>query len=334
MVRKTLICSLVFLWACGPDTTAEVLVTEEPGPQAEELVETNQAVTCSPRMSVFPVAAPHNIGWDKASCGSGTCKTSCPDQHANSDWSTSGHQGIDVFAYHRAPLVAVAPGTIVKVGWVSSTSGIRVRLRDDCGWEYYYGHLDEAKVKPGQRVVAGQVIGFMGNTGTQGVHLHFNVSPDGNYSNDINPFNLLWWTSNTDCNNGFYPLHRHFSPFDSDHYYSTNPITNGFYGLVYEGTEGRMARTQQPGTVPLRQLFHTVEGHLYSTNPTEISQAKAKGYKDDGVIGYVYPASSTSGKVPIYGYHNAFSKDWFYTKTPMPDGAYGFVAKGVRWKSP
>lgn len=183
--------------ACG---SSEVLIATD-GMEDGELVDaaTSQAaITCSPRMSVFPVKARHNIGYDSASCGSGTCVTSCPDANANSDWG-GGHHGIDIFAFQRAPLVAVVSGTIVRVGTVSSTSGIRVRLRDSCGWEYYYGHLDQAVVTQGQQVSAGQLIGYMGRTGTASTHLHFNVSPDGNYSSDINPFTLLKTTSPTAC---------------------------------------------------------------------------------------------------------------------------------------
>lgn len=154
--------------------------------------------SCEPGMNTFPVAAPHNIGYDHASCGSGTCEVSCPDAHANSDWG-GDHHGIDVFAHYRAPMVAVADASVVAVGVPSKTSGLRVRLRDACGWEYYYGHLDEAVVANGDTVKAGQLIGYMGNTGTSGVHLHFNVSPDGDYSHDINPIDLLKSTSPTAC---------------------------------------------------------------------------------------------------------------------------------------
>lgn len=156
-----------------------------------------EGVSCAPLMSVFPVGDAHNIGYDPT-CNDGTCDISCPDQHANSDWGGS-HHGIDIFAYRHAPLVAVSDGTIERVGVVSDTSGLRVRLRDACGWEYYYGHLQEAFVSPGQFVHAGDVIGTMGNSGTGGVHLHFNVSPNGGYSNDINPFDLLKSTSGTAC---------------------------------------------------------------------------------------------------------------------------------------
>jgi hypothetical protein len=153
---------------------------------------------CDPLMNTFPVAAPHNIGYDHASCGSGTCEVSCPDVNAGSDWG-GDHHGIDVFAHYRAPMVAVSDATVVAVGVPSKTSGLRVRLRDACGWEYYYGHLDEAVVSQGDTVAAGQLVGYMGNTGTSGVHLHFNVSEDGDYSHDIDPIHLLTSTSATAC---------------------------------------------------------------------------------------------------------------------------------------
>ena len=164
-----------------------------------------ERVTCDPTMSRFPVGDEHNIGYDNASCGSGTCDISCPDSHANSDWG-GRHHGIDIFAYQGAPLVAVADGVVQRVGVVSNTSGLRVRLRDACGWEYYYGHMDEAFVTVGQWVTAGTVIGTMGRTGAASTHLHFNVSPDGAYSNDINPFPLLAATSATACSEPTPPL--------------------------------------------------------------------------------------------------------------------------------
>lgn len=189
---------VLLLCACGVEVVEGQI--DEPGIMEEETAEAAQAVTCNPRMSRFPVGAAHNIGYDARSCGSGTCAISCPDQNANSDWNgPAGHHGIDVFAFHRAPLVAVADGRVVAVGTPSSTSGLRVRIRDACGWEYYYGHMDQAVVSVGQNVSAGQLLGYMGRTGAASTHLHFNVSPDGRYSSDINPFNLLQNTSGTAC---------------------------------------------------------------------------------------------------------------------------------------
>lgn len=153
---------------------------------------------CDPQMSVFPVGDVHNIGYDAASCGSGTCEVSCPDAHANSDWG-GDHHGVDVFAYQRAPLVAVADGVVKATGEVSDTSGLRIRIEDGCGWQYYYGHMDEIVVSVGQTVRAGDLVGYMGYTGTSSTHLHFNISPFGDYSNDIDPFETLAWTSATAC---------------------------------------------------------------------------------------------------------------------------------------
>ncbi|MDX2012929.1 MAG: peptidoglycan DD-metalloendopeptidase family protein [Myxococcaceae bacterium] len=201
MNTRSLVVGLLVLVGCAEGTVTEDGASfEELDPDTLESSSVAQEVRCAPRMNVFPVRAPHNIGYDRASCGTGTCRTSCPDQNANSDWNPAAtHNGIDVFAFQRAPLVAVATGTIVAVGTPSRTSGLRVRLRDECGWEYYYGHLDQAVVAVGQRVSAGQVVGYMGRTGTASTHLHFNVSPDGQYLRDINPFELLRSTSPTAC---------------------------------------------------------------------------------------------------------------------------------------
>ena len=153
---------------------------------------------CSPEMRVFPVAGPHNIGYDPASCVN-VCALTCPDDNANSDWG-GDHHGIDVFGAYRVPLVAVASGTVERVGVASDSSGLRVAVRDGCGWEYYYGHMDEAVVGEGQVVQAGQRIGYMGQSGPPGipVHLHFNVSYGGYYC-DIDPLDLLASTSATAC---------------------------------------------------------------------------------------------------------------------------------------
>jgi hypothetical protein len=169
--------------------------------------------SCDPMMSVFPIAAAHNIAFDQGSCKKGICELSCPDVNANSDWGMKPngtfHHGNDIFADHGAPIVAVASGTIKDVGVTvsklgvrSKTSGIRVRLRDDCGWEYYYGHLDEAVVAKNQHVEAGDLIGYMGSTGTSTTNLHFNISPEGVFNNDIDPLDLLITSSPTACDGG------------------------------------------------------------------------------------------------------------------------------------
>jgi murein DD-endopeptidase MepM/ murein hydrolase activator NlpD len=99
------------------------------------------------------------------------------------DVSGGWHHGDDIFAALGAPLLAVAHGTVFSVGW-NKVGGWRLWLRDDAGNEFYYAHLSAYSpyAVNGAIVDAGDVLGFMGNTGdAQGtpVHLHFEVHPVG-----------------------------------------------------------------------------------------------------------------------------------------------------------
>jgi murein DD-endopeptidase MepM/ murein hydrolase activator NlpD len=106
---------------------------------------------------------------------------------------TGWHHGNDIFAAEGTPLVAVADGTLSKVG-VNPLGGNRLWLTDDAGNSFYYAHLSAyaPAAVDGARVSAGQVIGFLGNTGqaiTTPPHLHFEVHPAGGPS--VNPFPYL-----------------------------------------------------------------------------------------------------------------------------------------------
>ena len=97
------------------------------------------------------------------------------------DVSGGWHHGDDIFAPLGAPLLAVAHGTVFSVGW-NKIGGWRLWLRDDNGNEYYYAHLSAYSplAVNGAVVNAGDVLGFVGNTGdAQGTpyHLHFEVHP-------------------------------------------------------------------------------------------------------------------------------------------------------------
>jgi murein DD-endopeptidase MepM/ murein hydrolase activator NlpD len=93
----------------------------------------------------------------------------------------SYHHGDDIFGQLGQPLLACADGTLFSVGW-NKIGGNRLWLLDSQGNQFYYAHLSAfaANATNGARVKAGQVIGFMGNTGdAEGtpVHLHFEVHP-------------------------------------------------------------------------------------------------------------------------------------------------------------
>ena len=91
------------------------------------------------------------------------------------------HHGEDIFAPLGAPVLAVADGTVFSVGW-NDIGGFRFWLRDRQGNQFYFAHLSAFSplAVDGNEVRAGQVIGFVGNTGdAQGTpyHLHFEIHP-------------------------------------------------------------------------------------------------------------------------------------------------------------
>jgi murein DD-endopeptidase MepM/ murein hydrolase activator NlpD len=116
----------------------------------------------------------------------------------------SYHHGDDIFAQLGAPLLAVADGTLFSVGW-NDIGGLRLWLRDGAGNEFYYAHLSALSTTAvnGAVVHAGDVIGFIGNTGdARGTpyHLHFEIHPVSRlylgYDGAVNPsrYLLAWET--------------------------------------------------------------------------------------------------------------------------------------------
>jgi murein DD-endopeptidase MepM/ murein hydrolase activator NlpD len=91
------------------------------------------------------------------------------------------HHGDDIFGQLGQPVLAVTSGTLFSVGF-DKVGGYRLWLLDQAGDQFYYAHLSAYSTAAvnGAHVRAGQVIGFMGNTGdAEGtpVHLHFEVHP-------------------------------------------------------------------------------------------------------------------------------------------------------------
>ena len=96
---------------------------------------------------------------------------------------TGWHHGEDLFAPRGAPVLAVARGTLFSVGW-NDVGGNRFGLRDTQGNEFYYAHLSAYSTLAvnGAQVQAGDVIGFVGNSGqaqTTPPHVHFEIHPLG-----------------------------------------------------------------------------------------------------------------------------------------------------------
>jgi murein DD-endopeptidase MepM/ murein hydrolase activator NlpD len=96
---------------------------------------------------------------------------------------TIWHHGDDIFAPLGAPVLAVTDGTVYSVGW-EKLGGNRLWLRDRAGNQFYYAHLSAYSplAVNGSEVRAGDVLGFVGNTGDAdggAYHLHFEIHPVG-----------------------------------------------------------------------------------------------------------------------------------------------------------
>jgi len=92
------------------------------------------------------------------------------------------HKGIDIFAKRGTPVVAISSGVVSRVR-TGGLGGKTVWVRDrKSGYNQYYAHLDSQWVSRGQRVVTGDTLGTVGNTGnarTTPPHLHFGIYTGG-----------------------------------------------------------------------------------------------------------------------------------------------------------
>ncbi len=97
----------------------------------------------------------------------------------------SFHYGIDIAAPTGTKIVAAKPG-VVLICTYHSISGNYVGIDHGGGVITYYRHLSKFACKAGQKVAAGQLIGYIGSTGrSTGPHLHFDIRINGTYVNPL-----------------------------------------------------------------------------------------------------------------------------------------------------
>lgn len=101
------------------------------------------------------------------------------------------HKGIDIFAPKGTPVLAASEGVVGRVTY-NRLGGKVVWLNSaKKRFTQYYAHLDSQAVQAGQRVQAGDTLGFVGNTGnarTTPPHLHFSIYKYGEGAVDPYPF--------------------------------------------------------------------------------------------------------------------------------------------------
>ena len=196
-----------------PEPTAPTAdpATEDPAPVAEpeEPIappapsDDEREVAVSPLLPderlVRPIAFPV-LGSVQYANGWNDCRDDCTRRHA----------GTDVIGVRMQPLLAATDGTVTRVRYDNvGTAGSVITITGNDGWYYNYFHLNndtpgtddgaagpEWQVAPpltvGSRVRAGQLIGYMGDSGNaEGSvpHVHFEIRrPDGT---PVNPYHSL-----------------------------------------------------------------------------------------------------------------------------------------------
>jgi hypothetical protein len=121
------------------------------------------------------------------------------------------HEGIDIMygknKRDEVPIVSISDGIVVKKGWLN-LGGYRLYIKASDKLYFYYAHLSsyENGIKEGEKVYAGQILGYMGDTGygkegTKGkfpVHLHLGMyyKDDKGKDRALNPYFLLKFLEN------------------------------------------------------------------------------------------------------------------------------------------
>jgi murein DD-endopeptidase MepM/ murein hydrolase activator NlpD len=96
------------------------------------------------------------------------------------------HKGVDYAARPGTPIMAAGDARVVSAGWQGGY-GNAVVLDHGRGYTTLYGHMSRiGKIKRGQRIAQGTVIGYVGSTGmSTGPHLHYEFRINGAHRNPL-----------------------------------------------------------------------------------------------------------------------------------------------------
>ncbi|MCH4390397.1 peptidoglycan DD-metalloendopeptidase family protein [Staphylococcus haemolyticus] len=128
-------------------------------------------------------------GWleDEFSGGGGYNPYTKAPFHMTRGWTPSGHAGIDYGAPTGTPIPSPIDGKVIQ-SWFSPnqpSGGNETQIWDGQKYTHIFMHQSKRKVKVGDKVHQGQIIGKVGNTGNSfGSHLHWQVNKEKGYTDN------------------------------------------------------------------------------------------------------------------------------------------------------
>jgi len=195
---------------------AERLRREEEERRYREWLATSTTTTAPPETSAPPTTNPGDTttttsGGDSTTTTAGTTTTTVPPPPPNPgvrvcpvDGATTfrdswgeprpggrAHTGTDMMSPVGTPLVAIEDGVIWSPNW-HYAGGIGLYINGDSGDRWYYAHMQgyAPGIVDGVRVSAGQLVGYVGQTGNAASpHLHIGYLPGAAYY--ANPYPIV-----------------------------------------------------------------------------------------------------------------------------------------------
>jgi murein DD-endopeptidase MepM/ murein hydrolase activator NlpD len=159
--------------------------------QAIQLPPTASAPAADPAQPAAPVAPAAPAPVAPAPIGGGAAVAPVPNAVIGAHFGEYGlwsryHTGLDFRAGYGVPIRAVKSGIVLYAGNSGDWAGNHVAIRHADGMTSMSSHMSRMAVSAGQTVQAGQVIGYVGQTGRAfGPHLHFELYPAGVTYGDV-----------------------------------------------------------------------------------------------------------------------------------------------------
>ncbi len=203
----------------------------------------------------------------------------------------SAHDGLDLVGLESKEIHATVNGVVERAGWENASDkkqgfGQYVRIKQDNSTDrYYYGHLSEIKVKTGQTVRSGDIIGIEGSTGySTGSHCHYCVRGNAskNEIRDINTISGIPNKTGTYENTYYYLVKKSWkaNTVRKTAYISQARIAARRYGYVIYDEYGKTIYSYRESDKPYYYVKKSWKGVTVKAT-SYISQARitAKRYK-------------------------------------------------------